>query len=73
MENWVVGINWYLILMISLLIFLVVVGVCLYLVETYLPLSPPIKLAIRVIVVIFVIVYLLRLFGVADPGVPTVR
>lgn len=53
--------------LISLLIVLVVVGVCLYLVETYIPLSPPIKLVIRVIVVLFLVVWLLQIFGIVGP------
>lgn len=52
--------------MISLLILLVIVGVVLYLVETYIPLSPPIKLVIRVVVVLLLCLYLLRIFGIAD-------
>jgi hypothetical protein len=56
--------------MIALLVLLVVVGVCLYLVETYVPLSPPIKVVIRVIVVLLLVLYLLKAFGVADIPVP---
>lgn len=52
--------------MITLLIVLVIVGVCLYLVETYIPMSPPIKVVIRVVVVLILVLYLLRAFGVAD-------
>lgn len=48
--------------LISLIIVLVVVGVCLWLVETYLPISPPIKVVIRVVVVLVLVVWLLRLF-----------
>lgn len=50
--------------LISLVVVLVIVGVCLYLVETYIPLSPPIKTVIRVVVVLVLCLYLLRLFGV---------
>lgn len=52
--------------MITLIVLLVIVGVCLYLVETYIPISPPIKIVIRVVVVLFLILYLLRAFGIAD-------
>lgn len=52
--------------MITLLIFLVIVGVCLYLVETYIPMSPPIKVIIRVVVVLLLVLYLLRAFGFHD-------
>lgn len=52
--------------MISLLITLVIIGVILYLIETYLPIDPPIKVIIRVVVVLFVCIYLLRTFGIVD-------
>jgi hypothetical protein len=56
--------------MISLLILLVIVGVCLYLVETYIPMLPPIKTVIRVVVVLILVLYLLRLFGLDSGPVP---
>lgn len=59
--------------MIELLIVLVIAGVCLYLVENYIPMSPPIKTVIRVVVVLFLIVFLLRAFGIVDVPVPRLR
>lgn len=52
--------------MIDLLIVLVIAGVCLFLIEQYVPLSPPIKTVIRVVVVLALCIYLLRAFGVVD-------
>ena len=52
--------------MIELLVVLVVGGLCLYLVETYIPLSPPIQTVIRVVVVLFLILFILRVFGIVD-------
>ncbi len=49
--------------MISLLLFLVVVGVLLYLLNAYVPMAAPIKTVINVIVVLAVIVYVLQAFG----------
>lgn len=49
------------VLVIAVLIVLVVIGVVLYLIENYIPMSPPIKLLIRVVVVLFVVLWLLRL------------
>ena len=43
---------------------LVIVGVALYFVETYIPLSPPFKLAIRVVVVLALVLWLLSVFGI---------
>ena len=48
--------------LVTILIVLVVVGVCLYLIEHYVPLSPPILLVIRVVVVLVLVLWLLRLF-----------
>jgi hypothetical protein len=59
--------------MIQLILVLVIVGVCLYLVENYVPMSPPIKVVIRIIVVICLVLFLLRAFGVMDVPVPRLR
>ena len=59
--------------MITLLITLVIIGVALYLVETYIPMSPPIKTVLRVVVVLLLVLFLLRAFGIADVGVPRLR
>ena len=56
--------------MISVLVVLVVFGVALYLVENYVPMSPPVKTVLRVVVVLLLILFLLRAFGVADVGMP---
>jgi hypothetical protein len=50
--------------LISLLITLVIIGVCLYLVTTYIPMAPPIKTIITVVVVLACVVWLLNVFGV---------
>lgn len=49
--------------MVGILLTLVIVGVVLWLVETYLPLAAPVKTIIRVVVVLFLIIYLLQVFG----------
>ncbi len=56
--------------MISVLIVLVVVGVCLYLIETYVPMADPIRVIIRVVLVLFLCIWLLSVFGVADIASP---
>ena len=58
--------------MITLILLLVLLGVGLYLIETYVPMAAPIKLIIRIVVVIFIVLLLLRAFGVADVPVPRV-
>jgi hypothetical protein len=49
--------------LISLIVVLIVLGLLLYVVESLLPLDPTIKLAIRVIIVLAVILWLLSLVG----------
>lgn len=51
--------------MINLLITLVVVGVILWLVNTYVPMDGKIKSILNVVVVIAVIIWLLRFAGIA--------
>jgi hypothetical protein len=58
--------------LISLLIVLIVIGVLLWLVETQIPMAPPIKTIIRVVVVVVVVLWLLRLF-VGDVPIPIFR
>lgn len=53
--------------MITLIILIVIIGVAMYLVETYVPMSPPIRIVLRVVVVLLLLLYLLRAFGISDP------
>lgn len=59
--------------MIGILFGLVIVGVVLYLVEVYVPMSPPIKTILRIVVVLVIVAWLLSLFGLLDMPVPRVR
>ena len=59
--------------MIGLILVLVIVGVCLYLVENFIPMDPVIKTVIRVIVVICLVLYLLSAFNVVDVPIPHLR
>lgn len=52
--------------LISLAVTLIVVGVLLWLVNTYLPMDGKIKKILNVVVVICVVVWLLYAFGVLD-------
>ena len=56
--------------MIQLLVMLIVVGVVLYLINTYVPMAAPIKTIINVVVVLLVCLYLLSAFGLVDMPVP---
>jgi len=59
--------------MIGVLVTLIVVGVILYLVQTYIPMAAPIKTVITVVVVLFLCLWLLGVFGIVDVPVPRVR
>ncbi len=52
--------------LVTLLIVLIVVGVILWLVNTYIPMDRKIKNILNVVVVILVVLWLLRAFGVLD-------
>jgi hypothetical protein len=49
--------------LISLIVALVLVGVVLYLIETYVPMAPPIKTVLRIVVVLVLVLWLLQAFG----------
>ena len=63
--------------MISLIITLIVVGVLLWLVNTYIPMDGKIKQILNIVVVICVVIWLLSAFGVlghsGDIRVPQVK
>jgi hypothetical protein len=52
--------------MIQMIVILIVLGFCLYLVETYIPLSPPVQMLIRAVVILFSILYILSMFGIIN-------
>ena len=50
--------------LITVVLVLVVVGVLLWLINTYIPMAKPIKTILNVVVIICVILWLLSVFGV---------
>jgi hypothetical protein len=48
---------------VRLLIVIVILGVCLWLVQTYVPMAPPIKTLLTVVVVLVIVLWLLRSFA----------
>ena len=52
--------------MIEVLVVLVVVGVCWWLLDSYVPIAEPIKTIIRIVLVLFLIVWLLSVFGIVN-------
>lgn len=59
--------------MISLILTLALVGFVLWLVLTYVPMPAPFPNIIVVLVVICLLLWLLRVFGIADVPVPSLR
>jgi hypothetical protein len=49
--------------LIQIIVVLIVVGVLMWLVNSYLPIAEPFKKIINVIVIIFVVIWLLNVFG----------
>ncbi len=47
-----------------LIIVIVVLGVCLWLVQTYVPMAAPIKTLLTVVVVLVIVLWLLRFAGI---------
>lgn len=56
---------------IHILVVLVIVGVVLWLVQTYIPMAAPIKTVITVVVVLLLCLWLLSLFGIGSMYVGT--
>jgi len=49
--------------LISIIIVLCVIGVILWLIDTYLPLDPTIKRIIQIVIIVVIILWLLQVFG----------
>jgi undecaprenyl pyrophosphate phosphatase UppP len=54
--------------LVQLVVVLIVVGVLLWLVNTYIPMDPKIKQILNVVVVIAVVLWLLQIFGLLPLG-----
>ncbi len=54
--------------LVSIIIVLVVVGVLMWVINTYIPMARPIKTILNVVVVLAVVLWLLNAFGVISPG-----
>jgi hypothetical protein len=52
--------------LLTILLVLIVVGVLLWLINTYIPMDRKIKNILNVVVVIIVVIWLLRAFGLLD-------
>ena len=55
---------------VGLLVLIVVIGFCLWLVTTYVPMNPPVKAILVAVVVLILVVFLLSQFGLLTGGSP---
>lgn len=58
--------------LISLIVYLVIFGLIMYLVNTYIPMAAPIKSVLNVVVVIILILWLVNALGLVGP-LPNLR
>ena len=58
--------------LVNIIVTLVIVGVILWLINTYVPMAASIKKILNVVVIIVVILWLLRVFGILSSG-PGIR
>jgi hypothetical protein len=59
--------------MIMLLLTIVIIGALVYLVETYVRMSPPFLMLFRLVVLVCVVVWIMRVFGIIDLPLPRVN
>jgi hypothetical protein len=59
--------------MITLLVVIIIVGVIVWFVNTYVPMPPAFKALVYIVAGIFVLLYVLNAFGLVDSGVPKLR
>lgn len=54
---------------IQILVILVILGLILYLVNTYIPMAPPIKTVVNVVAILLLCIWLLEISGLLSGGV----
>jgi hypothetical protein len=59
--------------MISIVVTVIVVGVLLWLVNAYVPMQDGIKKILNAVVIIVLVLWLLGVFGLIDPIIPSLR
>jgi len=59
--------------LISLVIILIVVGVLLWLVNTFIPMDPKVKQILNVVVIIAIVIWVLGIFLGGWHGIPDIR
>jgi hypothetical protein len=59
--------------LLTVVIYLVIVGLILWLINRFIPMASSIKSILNIVVVIAVIIWLLRVFGIWGGDLPTVK
>ena len=59
--------------LLQIVVLLVVVGVALWLINTYIPMAAPIKTILNIVVVVCICIWLLEMFGLFDYTIPVHR
>lgn len=54
--------------LITVILVLIIIGVILWLINTYIPMAAAIKTILNVVIVLCVIIWLLSVFGIVDMG-----
>ena len=54
---------------VQIIVVLLIVGVILWLINTYVPMQPPFKTIVNVIVIVLLCVWLLSIVGLLGPGI----
>ena len=52
--------------LVNVVVILIVVGVALWAINAYIPMAPPVKKILNIVVVVVICVWLLQIFGVLD-------
>lgn len=57
----------------TLVVYLALIGLAVWLVTTYVPMPDPIKKLIVVVVVVLIVLWLVQLIGFTGPTIPRIR
>jgi len=58
---------------VSILVTLIVIGVIMWLVNTYIPMPQPVKTVINIVIVLMLCLWLLNVFGLTNYTIPVRR
>ena len=59
--------------MVSILTWIVLVGILLFLINSYVPMAAPIKTILNIVVILALCIYLLKVFGIANVALPKLQ